>query len=74
MQVVDPVAGAVVDAQLGDATSDRLDVAGVAGGQSLDADQDPRGAPDLMPIWTILDATPEGRGKDWYPKLDYSAR
>ena len=33
--------------------------------------QDPRGAPDLMPLWTILDATPEGRGKDWYPKLEY---
>jgi len=28
--------------------------------------QDPRGAPDLMPIWTILDSTPEGRGTDWY--------
>jgi len=22
---------------------------------------------------TILDATPEGRGADWYPKLDYGA-
>jgi predicted dithiol-disulfide oxidoreductase (DUF899 family) len=33
--------------------------------------QDPRGAPDLMPIWTILDATPGGRGTDWYPKLNY---
>ena len=30
-------------------------------------------APDLMPIWTILDTTPEGRGKDWYPKLSYQA-
>jgi predicted dithiol-disulfide oxidoreductase (DUF899 family) len=38
---------------------------------SADPGQDPRGAPDLMPIWTILDATPEGRGKDWYPKLNY---
>jgi predicted dithiol-disulfide oxidoreductase (DUF899 family) len=38
---------------------------------SADPGQDPRGAPDLMPIWTILDATPEGRGKDWYPKLSY---
>ena len=27
------------------------------------------GAPDLMPLWTILDSTPEGRGSDWYPKL-----
>jgi predicted dithiol-disulfide oxidoreductase (DUF899 family) len=40
---------------------------------TADPGQDPRGAPDLMPIWTILDATPEGRGKDWYPKLSYSA-
>jgi predicted dithiol-disulfide oxidoreductase (DUF899 family) len=40
---------------------------------SADPGQDPRGAPDLMPIWTILDATPEGRGTDWYPKLDYGA-
>ena len=29
------------------------------------------GAPDLMPLWTILDSTPEGRGTDWYPKLEY---
>jgi predicted dithiol-disulfide oxidoreductase (DUF899 family) len=44
---------------------------GEMGGESADPGQDPRGAPDLMPLWTILDATPEGRGSDWYPKLDY---
>jgi len=44
---------------------------GEMGFQSADPGQDPRGAPDLMPIWTILDATPEGRGTDWYPKLSY---
>jgi predicted dithiol-disulfide oxidoreductase (DUF899 family) len=44
---------------------------GEMGFDSADPGQDPRGAPDLMPIWTILDTTPEGRGKDWYPKLDY---
>jgi predicted dithiol-disulfide oxidoreductase (DUF899 family) len=38
---------------------------------TADPGQDPRGAPDLMPIWTILDMTPEGRGKDWYPRLNY---
>jgi len=38
---------------------------------TADPGQDPRGAPDLMPLWTILDATPEGRAKDWYPKLSY---
>lgn len=36
-----------------------------------DPGQDPRGAPDLMPLWNILDHTPEGRGTDWYPKLEY---
>jgi predicted dithiol-disulfide oxidoreductase (DUF899 family) len=25
----------------------------------------------LWPLWNALDLTPEGRGKDWYPKLDY---
>jgi predicted dithiol-disulfide oxidoreductase (DUF899 family) len=45
---------------------------GEMGSATADPGQDPRGAPDLMPIWTILDATPEGRGKDWYPKLEYS--
>ena len=44
---------------------------GEMNGASADPGQDPRGAPDLMPIWTILDVTPEGRGKDWYPKLSY---
>ncbi|KQY97922.1 hypothetical protein ASD45_18175 [Pseudolabrys sp. Root1462] len=38
---------------------------------TADPGQDPRGAPDLMPIWTVLDCTPEGRKPDWYPKLDY---
>lgn len=44
---------------------------GEMGFDSADPGQDPRGAPDLMPIWTILDSTPEGRGTDWYPKLEY---
>ena len=44
---------------------------GEMGFEQADPGQDPRGAPDLMPIWTILDSTPEGRGTDWYPKLDY---
>ena len=45
---------------------------GEMGGTTADPGQDPRGAPDLMPLWTILDATPEGRGTDWYPKLEYT--
>ncbi|HEX7948022.1 MAG TPA: DUF899 family protein [Phenylobacterium sp.] len=40
-------------------------------GQTADPGQDPRGAPDFGPLWTVLDTTPEGRGGDWYPKLDY---
>jgi predicted dithiol-disulfide oxidoreductase (DUF899 family) len=40
-------------------------------GDSADPGQDPRGAPDLAPLWNILDMTPDGRGKDWYPKLSY---
>jgi len=40
-------------------------------GSTADPGQDPRGAPDLMPLWTVLDCTPEGRRPDWYPKLNY---
>ena len=45
---------------------------GEMGSETADPGQDPRGAPDLMPLWTILDTTPEGRGSDWYPKLNYA--
>jgi predicted dithiol-disulfide oxidoreductase (DUF899 family) len=41
------------------------------GGDMADPGQDPRGAPDLDPLWSMLDWAPEGRGTDWYPKLDY---
>ena len=46
---------------------------GEMGMETADPGEDPRGAPDLMPLWTILDNTPEGRGTNWYPKLDYPA-
>ena len=42
-------------------------------GSTADPGQDPRGAPDPAPLWMVLDSTPEGRGRDWYPKLDYDA-
>jgi predicted dithiol-disulfide oxidoreductase (DUF899 family) len=32
---------------------------------------DPHIAPDPTPLWNVLDWTPEGRAKDWYPKLEY---
>lgn len=44
---------------------------GEMGPKMSDPGQDPRGAPDIDPLWTILDTTPEGRGTDWYPKLNY---
>jgi predicted dithiol-disulfide oxidoreductase (DUF899 family) len=44
---------------------------GEMGSGTADPGQDPRGAPNLMPLWIILDMTPEGRGGNWYPSLDY---
>ena len=44
---------------------------GELSGAMADPGQDPRGAPDLDPLWLMLDLIPEGRGTDWYPKLDY---
>jgi predicted dithiol-disulfide oxidoreductase (DUF899 family) len=44
---------------------------GEMSGSTADPGQDPRGAPDFDPLWTVLDTTPEGRGKDWYPRLSY---
>lgn len=41
------------------------------GFETADPGQDPRGAPDPMPLWTMLDMTPGGRGTDWYPELRY---
>jgi len=49
----------------------RLFYAGEMGPDAADPGQDPRGAPDLSPLWTLLDVTPDGRRPDWYPKLDY---
>ena len=40
-------------------------------GEMADPGQDPRGSPEVDPLWAVLDTTPEGRGTDWYPKLEY---
>ena len=40
------------------------------GKKTADPRQDSHDAPDMSALWTILDTTPEGRGTDWYPKLD----
>ncbi|GLR85946.1 DUF899 family protein [Bradyrhizobium iriomotense] len=39
--------------------------------EMADPGEDPRLAPDVASLWSILDLTPDGRGKDWYPKLSY---
>jgi predicted dithiol-disulfide oxidoreductase (DUF899 family) len=31
----------------------------------------PRHVDMIWPLWNLLDLTPEGRGKDWYPKVTY---
>ncbi|ONG51008.1 hypothetical protein BKE38_16890 [Pseudoroseomonas deserti] len=40
-------------------------------GEMADPGQDPRDAPDIASLWSILDLTPEGRPEGWYPKLRY---
>ncbi len=45
--------------------------AGEMSGETSDPGQDPRGAPELAPLWNNLDMTPRGRATDWYPKLEY---
>ena len=36
-----------------------------------EAGQNARHVDLIWPLWNVLDLTPEGRGSDWYPKLDY---
>lgn len=40
-------------------------------GEMADEGKDPRGGADIGVVWTVLDMTPGGRGRDWYPKLTY---
>jgi predicted dithiol-disulfide oxidoreductase (DUF899 family) len=51
----------------------RLFWAAEGGPETADPGFDPHLAPDPTPLWNILDWTPEGRGADWYPKLEYDA-
>jgi predicted dithiol-disulfide oxidoreductase (DUF899 family) len=39
-----------------------------------DPDQDMRHVDFMWPMWSIFDRTPEGRGTDWGPRLDYSKK
>lgn len=34
--------------------------------------QDPRHVDFMWPLWNVFDHVPEGRGKDWRPKLSYA--
>lgn len=40
-------------------------------GAKAEPGQNGRHVDMFWPLWNVLDLTPEGRGKDWYPKLDY---
>jgi predicted dithiol-disulfide oxidoreductase (DUF899 family) len=33
--------------------------------------QNARHVDSIWPLWNLFDFTPEGRGRDWYPKLSY---
>ena len=35
-----------------------------------DIEGDPRHIDMMWPLWNVLDTTPDGRGKDWYPPLN----
>jgi predicted dithiol-disulfide oxidoreductase (DUF899 family) len=50
----------------------RLFWAAEGGSETADPGFDPHLAPDPTPLWNVLDWTPEGRGTDWYPSLDYA--
>jgi predicted dithiol-disulfide oxidoreductase (DUF899 family) len=36
--------------------------------------QDPRHVDFMWPLWSVLDRTPDARGTDWRPELDYPER
>ncbi|UIJ45986.1 DUF899 family protein [Sphingomonas cannabina] len=40
-------------------------------GGTQDPGQDPRGSPEMIPLWNVLDTTPNGRKPDWYAQLEY---
>lgn len=42
-------------------------------GAKTEPGQEGRHVDMFWPLWSALDLTPEGRGKDWHPKLDYRA-
>jgi predicted dithiol-disulfide oxidoreductase (DUF899 family) len=69
--VVDGDEGAGVFVWQRDGDAVRLFWAAEGGPETADAGFDPHLAPDPTPLWNVIDWTPEGRAKDWYPKLEY---
>ena len=69
--VVDGDEGAGVFVWKRDGNAVRLFWAAEGSSETADPGFDPHLAPDPTPLWNVLDWTPEGRGTDWYPKLDY---
>lgn len=37
-----------------------------------EAGEHPRHVDFIWPLWNVFDRTPEGRGSDWYPRLEYN--
>jgi predicted dithiol-disulfide oxidoreductase (DUF899 family) len=70
--VTDEGEGAAVVVWRRDGDEARLFWAAEGGAETADPGFDPHLAPDPTPLWNILDWTPEGRGKDWYPGLEYN--
>lgn len=70
--VTDDGEGAAVVVWRRDGDEVRLFWAAEGGGETADPGFDPHLAPDPTPLWNILDWTPEGRGTNWYPSLDYN--
>ena len=71
--VTDDGEGAAVTVWRREGDEVRLFWAAEGGAETADPGFDPHLAPDPTPLWNILDWTPEGRGADWYPSLDYPA-
>jgi predicted dithiol-disulfide oxidoreductase (DUF899 family) len=69
--VVDGQEGAGVLVWQRDGDAVRLFWAAEGGAETADPGFDPHLAPDPTPLWNLLDWTPEGRSKAWYPKLEY---
>ena len=72
--LVDGDEGAAVLVWKRDGDTVRLFWAAEGGEETADPGFDPHLAPDPTPLWNILDWTPDGRGADWYPKLEYGGK